>query len=109
MWEGARDEGFMPFGASLMMGSTRMDGYHTGFAALTPAPSGESYMIKQGAGRDLWMNATAHAAANRKGKKRVAVAGLDSQPTFGHVMGPPAPTLPAPKAAQKGAGKGLKT
>ncbi len=85
MFEAGRDEGFSPYGTSLMMGSTRLDGFQTGFAALTPVPEGESYMIEQTGGRDLWMNATAHAAS-KKGKKRNAIAGLESKPTFEHTM-----------------------
>jgi hypothetical protein len=60
-------------------------------------------------GKSSCINALLGITSTTHTKKRVAVAGLDSQPTFGHVMGPPAPTLPAPKAAQKGTGKGLKT
>jgi hypothetical protein len=106
MFESGRDEGFSPYGTSLMMGSTRLDGFHTGFAALTPVPIGESYMIKQTGGRDLWMNATAHAAS-KKGKKRVAIAGLESQPSFGHTMEPTTSSMPGPKPRKesKGAGK----
>jgi hypothetical protein len=108
MFEGGRDEGFTPFGTSLMMGmGTRLDGFHTGFAALTPVPIGESYMIKQTGGRDLWMNATAYAASKR-GKKRVAIAGLESQPSFGHTMEPTTSSMPGPKPPRKegkGAGK----
>ena len=63
-------------------------------------------MIKQTGGRDLWMNATAHAAS-KKGKKRVAIAGLESQPSFGHTMEPTTSSMPGPKPRKesKGAGK----
>lgn len=63
-------------------------------------------MIKQTGGRDLWMNATAHAAS-KKGKKRVAIAGLESQPSFGHTMEPTTSSMsgPKPRKESKGAGK----
>jgi len=106
MFDGARDEGFIPFGTNFLTGLGRLDGFNTSFASITPAPTGESYVVKQSTGRDLWINATAHAAKKR-GKKRVATASLDSTPTFGHTVEALPVSLSAPKE-RKGAGK-LKT
>ena len=103
MFEGASDEGFVPFGTQFFRGGGRLDGFNTSFASITPVPVGESYVLKQSTGRDLWVNATAHAAS-KKSKKRVAVASLDSTPTFGHTVEAPPVSLSAPKD-RKGAGK----
>ena len=99
---GGRDEGFLPFGTHLLSGQRRvLDGFDTSFASITPAPIGESYVIKQATGRDLWINATAYAASKRN-KKRVAVAALDATPTFGHTVEAPPLSISAPKERKSG-------
>jgi hypothetical protein len=102
MFDSGRDEGYAPFGSGLWAGSTRAHGYNTAFATITPLPVNESYVIKQAGGRDLWMNATAHAAAKR-GKKRVAVASLNDSPSFGQTIEAPRVAKVDPKAKKGGA------
>ena len=104
MFEMGHDEGYSPFGSGLWSGGTKAYGYNTAFATLTPLPVGESYVLKQTGGRDLWMNATAHAASKR-GKKRVAIAGLEDTPSFGQTLEAPRVARVDPKAKKKGADK----